>query len=279
MNLYDQLLRLQVIEDAYIEWKSYRKQLTHYITENTQSKENIAILGAGRCNDIDLKSLVTHFKEVILLDKDEEGMKEGICNQGLIKAGNLKIKKVDFLGITDDDYRRFANKLIEAVRQEGKMISCKKLTGIALKELALIEDKIERNFIYFEEGQYENIALVGIYSQLFSMLEWIWSIILQTIEKNEEKVRTQIIALNQKYIKRFNDEVLKAGQEMIIVGYEKGRIGRVGSIQGAVQAIEDLAKREKEGEVSIVDELEIIWPFNTKQGIKYQMVIQSIKKQ
>lgn len=214
-----------------------------------------------------------------MLDKDEEGMKEGICNQGLIKAGNLKIKKVDFLGITDDDYRRFANKLIEAVRQEGKMISCKKLTGIALKELALIEDKIERNFIYFEEGQYENIALVGIYSQLFSMLEWIWSIILQTIEKNEEKVRTQIIALNQKYIKRFNDEVLKAGQEMIIVGYEKGRIGRVGSIQGAVQAIEDLAKREKEGEVSIVDELEIIWPFNTKQGIKYQMVIQSIKKQ
>lgn len=46
MNLYDQLLRLQVIEDAYIEWKSYRKQLTHYITENAQSKENIAILGA-----------------------------------------------------------------------------------------------------------------------------------------------------------------------------------------------------------------------------------------
>lgn len=81
MNIYDQLRSLQVINNAYNEWESYRRELTEIIMKYAKESESIAIFGAGRCNDIDLRRLSECFSEIILFDKDLEAMKEGLYQQ------------------------------------------------------------------------------------------------------------------------------------------------------------------------------------------------------
>lgn len=276
MNLYDQLLRLQVIENAYEEWTTYREQLTDYIIKEARGNECIAIFGAGRCNDIDLKHLLAHFNEIVLLDKDKEAMEEGIYRQGVINSKRIKVKQVDFIGISNEDYRNYADILIKEVRKLGMNTNCQELAQVALKQLKRLEEKTERINIDLGIGLYETTVVVGVHSQLLSMLEWIWHIILQTIKQNESSVRAQIIKMNEKYVRRFNDLLIRAAKETIIIGCEKERIGQIGSIQGAVQAMNDFNRRVRANEVNLLNEVQLEWAFNVEQGVVYLVDCQSI---
>ncbi len=124
MNLYDQLLGLQVIEDAYLEWRTYRKQLTDFIIQEAKGNESIAILGAGRCNDIDLKRILAYFNEVTLVDKDKKAMEEGICKQEIVNLNQIKIRQMDFIGMSDADYRVYADILIKRSKKIGYEYKC-----------------------------------------------------------------------------------------------------------------------------------------------------------
>lgn len=277
MNLYDQLLELQVIEDAYLEWRTYRNQLTDFIIQEAKGNESIAILGAGRCNDIDLKRILAYFNEVTLVDKDRKAMEEGICKQEIVDLDQIKIRQMDFIGMSDTDYRNYADTLIKEVRKLGMNTNVHELAKVALKELKRLEEKFEKININLGRKCYETTVTVGVHSQLLSMLEWIWHIILQTIKQDESSVRAQIIKMNEKYVRRFNDLLVGATNKRMIIGCEKERIGRSGSIQGAIQAINDLNRRMRCGEVSLLNEAQLEWKFNKKQGVVYIVDCQSIE--
>ncbi len=277
MNLYDQLLGLQVIEDAYLEWRTYRKQLTDFIIQEAKGNESIAILGAGRCNDIDLKRILAYFNEVTLVDKDKKAMEEGICKQEIVNLNQIKIRQMDFIGMSEEDYRVYADILIKEVRKLGMNTNVHELAKVALKALEWLEEKVEKINIDLGRARYETTVVVGVHSQLLSMLEWIWHIILQTIKQDESCVRAQIIRMNEKYIRRFNDLLIGATKKRMIIGCEKERIGRSGSIQGAVQSMDDLNRRMRCGEISLLNETQLEWEFNKKQGIVYLVDCQSIE--
>ena len=278
MNIYDQLRSLQVINNAYNEWESYRRQLTEIIMKYAKESERIAIFGAGRCNDIDLRRLSECFNEIILFDKDLQAMKEGLYQQKVETIPNIKIKVTDFVGIHDADYRVYADTLISEIRKKGMRTNVCELAEVALDQLEILYTKAMNTPIYFGTQAYDTAVVVGVHSQLISMLEWIWSIMLQTINKDEKSVRTKMIEMNEVFVTRFNDAVIKGARSKIIMGCEVARVGKEGSVQGAIQALEDLRRRQEKGEINRCKTLEMKWPFHRSQGIEYKVLLQIINK-
>lgn len=278
MNLYDQLRGLQKIDHAYSEWAQYRKDLTSVIIQYAKDSKRIALFGAGRCNDIDLNRLLEAFEEIILLDKDLEGMKEGIKQQNVIRASSIQLQRTEFLGIEDEDYRLYAERLIDEIRKKGMKTRASELAEVALEQLAHLFQKAMDTSLCFKELSYDTAVVIGVHSQLLSMLEWIWSVMLQTIQQDETKVRNYIIEMNEIFVTRLNEAVINGAKHRIIMGCEKTRIGREGTVQGAVQALYDLQKRQEEGKLHFCESIELSWPFHKAESIEYQMVIQNLEK-
>ena len=269
MSLYEKLKALQVLDEAEQMWESYRSQITNYILEQIEPQTEIAIVGAGRCSDIDLKRLAGHFRRIVLLDKDEAAMQEAVKRYGVEKQ--TQIEKVEFIGLEDRDYELYSERLVQKVREEGAHTDIKALAALALEMLEALNKKIENTFLNSQLRPYENRVVLGVHSQLFSMLEWIWSVILQTIGKDEESVRAYIIEMNNIYMKLFNSQLISSTKQKLIIGCEAERIGRLGSIQGAVQALQDIKRRIAYDKLSCLDTKEIIWPFNAKENKAYLM--------
>lgn len=276
MNLYDQLLTLQRIDNAFTEWEAYRSDLTDYILRSLPKDETLAIFGAGRCNDIDLKKLSSHFSAIILIDKDEEAMKEALHQYDLEHSPLIHTQLIDFVGISSNDYRYYADYLINEVRKQGIHTVCEDLAEVALELLEDLYRKAIVTPVNLEKNSYENAIVMGIHSQLISMLEWIWSIILQTIGQDESEVRDALTKMNDGLVEKFNHLVLEATKHIVIMGYEETRRGRLGAIQGAHQAMEDMKRRASKGKVDIADSITLNWPFNLAQGITYTVKVQKI---
>ncbi len=271
MNIYDQLLKLQILKNAWDEWQPYRQAVTMYLIEHIRDKSEIAIFGAGRCNDIDLRLLLKHFEKVVLVDLDLQSMQEALKKQEVENEPRIILEIANFVGISPNDYRSFADTLVYTVRQKGLETSMDELTSVAIRELNKLTQKVMGETLTF--NAYKNIAVIGIHSQLIAMLDWIWQAILQTLGREEQYVRQQIMGMNTTIIQRFNTALLESVQSQLVVGYEIERIGRPGAIQGAVQGAMDFKQRVAEGEIKLCDFSQMVWPFDNKQGIVYEMGI------
>lgn len=275
MNLYDQLIALQMIPNAYEKWAAYREAVTQYIIEQAFGNREIALFGAGRCNDMDLRLLCSYFEKITLLDQDKTAMEQALLQYGLKEHPRIEMKVVSFTGIEEDDLRDYADALVKEVRRRGKETEIAELVDVVNWQLNELEEKIKE--YQFNLGQYENTVILGVHSQLINMLEWIWSIILQTIEKEEDSVRNRIMKLNDLVVDRLDNALLAATRDRLIMGCEESRIGQVGMVQGAYQAIMSIEKKVKRNEIKVLDEKYLIWPFHEAQSKSYRMKIQTIK--
>lgn len=275
MNLYDQLTALQIIPDAYEKWATYRAAVTEYIIEQAFGNREIALFGAGRCNDMDLRLLCSYFEKVILFDQDKTAMEQALLQYGLKEHPRIDMKVVSFTGIEEDDLRDYADALVKEVRRRGKETEIAELIDVASYQLNELEEKIKAH--QFNLGQYENTVILGVHSQLINMLEWIWSVILQTIEKEEDAVRHRIMQLNDLVVERLDHALLLATKERLIMGCEESRVGQAGMVQGAYQAILSIQKKVRCNEIKVLDEKYLIWPFHEAGSKSYRMKIQTIK--
>lgn len=278
MNLYDQLRQLQHLTNSFEEWALYRQKLTRYLISQIAPESHIAIVGAGRCNDLDLAQLVAHVKSITLIDKDTRGMKEGVARYQLEKSTRITLLEADVLGITDIQYRQYADKLIQEVRKKGYQTDLCTLSDLASHFIDTLINPIQSIPLNLGMNQYDTVIAVGLHSQLLSMLEWIWHVILQTINQEEQAVRKKIIHLTPSIIERLNDALLQASKSQLIIGCEKERIGRPGTIQGAIQCLTDLERRCLISEITLGQFTDLEWPFNMSQGITYNMYIASYNK-
>ena len=275
MNLFDQLQALQIIPHAFNEWSTYREELTRYIIEQAYGNQEIAVLGCGRCNDIDIKLLSVYFEKVYLIDKDQIGMEAALKQYGLCQHPRIEMITGQFTGIEDNDIRDYAELLVREVRRRGMLTNVDELANVALEALDALEEKISE----YEGslGKYENTVTMGVHSQLINMLHWIWHVILQTIGKEEEKVSQRIMMLNEICTRKFNEAVIKATKMHMIVGCEESKVGNPGTIQGALQGMLDIEKRIKNDQLKRMNEEIMLWPFNQKEGKVYQMKIQTLR--
>lgn len=276
MNLYDQLLALQVIPDAFTTWQDYRKALSGYIMERLPRHHHIGVFGAGRCNDLDLDQLVSYFDHVTLIDQDLQGMQAALTQYHLEDSPKVTLKQIECTGITSKSYRHYADRLVSILRAHGKEMSYDNLVQAALDELETMSHYLKQPD--FGTALYDSIVVSGMHSQLLTMLEWIWHVVLETISGKDERVRQYIMNMNDTFIQQFNTALCKATKHHLIVGLETQRIGQVGRVQGAMQGIIDFQMRLYQGELYLKDQGELIWPFNPAKAHYYQMILLDLIK-
>lgn len=268
MNLYDQLQQLQRIPEARNQWAYYRQEVTDYILTHTYGNKALTIFGAGYCNDIDLVRLSHHFEHITLVDKEKQAMEKGIAQWG-VNRDKVAIEVMEFTGINDKLYRSYAEILVAEVRKKKMATEKTVLVAIALNCLEDMEEKIKKEKLNLKP--YCNGVVIGVHSQLLNMLAWIWQVILETLQYEEEKVRQKISYLNHLAVTKLNESLLEAVEGSLIMGFEVKRLGKEGSIQGAMQGMMDLKRRLQEESIHLEDKHKIVWPFNTEENKFYEM--------
>ena len=274
INAYDELAALQKMNNAFDEWRTYRKNLTEFILSNTSKNKNIAIFGSGRCNDLDLNILVKEYSTIYLYDKDLTAVNEGIKKYELIGNNKIKVVESDFLGITEKDYRQFADQLFRFVKSHSNIYE---IVEFVFKKIRVLYDKANLHTVDFGNKIFDNSVIIGVHSQLNSMIEWIWTSILQVINKTDCRVLNKIHEMNQNYVNKLNDAIINATIDNLIIGCEKEIIGKKVAIEGAYQNEIDISERLKLGSLEIISETNMLWPFDKSQSLEYNMKISSIK--
>lgn len=121
--------------DRWNYWSAHRQALSNIIKEKIikshKNSDNIAIFGAGQCNDLDLKSMLLDFKEVYLFDKNKNDIELGIEQQKLSIEQRNKVTIIgdfDFTGISNTFYDELENllsmkarykKIVKFIRDEA----------------------------------------------------------------------------------------------------------------------------------------------------------------
>lgn len=269
MDILSELRRVERIENAYQNWAAYREVVTEYIIAQTTDFKEIAVFGAGRCNDIDLARLVEKFERVILLDKDREAMQEATRQYGVHYNSRIQLIEMDFLGITDNDFRNYAQLVKQCFTEQ---------TGIepVLSYLEKAKHSIEAYTMNLAKDQYKNIILLGVHSQLNIYFAHIWSLYSNAFKINDHRVYDKVKELNEIAAKKLNHAVIQGTAKELFIGFEAGISERPGKVEGAVQAENDLENQQESQHIHVKAEFEYLWPF--KPGCTYQMKILCINK-
>ncbi len=274
MSVYQQIKDKFIMRNAWEDWAVYRSQLTDIILG--QEPKSVMIVGAGRCNDIDLEKLAVPTDKVICVDVDDEAMKKAVESlpEGLRKK--VECKSISLTGISEADLEDFCDKMLVIARAKGKdltldyfrneMISC--MDGLKEK---LIRDE-EELIRYMPKRSVDVIICAGVYSQLFSTLSFyirslIGSIydIIPNVGSLESEVSSMIMGMNSCVIPIINKALCRIAGKTVIFGNENCPDSPV---EGAVQCIANVRENLK----TVEKQLE--WEFNRAEGIRYDMLIQ-----
>ena len=277
MSIYDELLKLQNIPDAFKNWREYRERLTDYIVSTLEQGSTVAIFGAGACNDLNLKRLQKHFSEITLYDREKTVMYEALDTYQITNREHIILKEADFLGITPNEYREYADNILRMIQVEGKDTDMDEVAEYAILRMKELYQKAKERPLFFGNKCYDAAIAVGVHSQINNMFAWLWQVYLEAVGKQENTVFEYVKKSNDAVIPRFDQAVFSCAKQSVIFGLEKERIGMEGGIQGAHQAFLDVKRRQQRGECLIKESMPLIWQFDVSQRICYQMSILHIR--
>lgn len=306
MSLFQEIKKNFIQEDAFENWSQYRKTLTEYliglveweplplhfhasILEETKLP-TLGIIGAGGCNDIDLKMLLPYFSRITLIDVDEEEMKHAIKKYGLEASDRIHMKVLSLTGIMETDYEAFTQELLFYVRESMEPVTPLSFGGYAARLVAEQYNGLSPNRKILDDNQYDYVWCFGVHSQLQGMYGYIYQSFLMNLEASmfrdwnpEEDVFLQYLKeQNRVWIPKINDALLSAANRVCVIGNEwdllkdKQEAYCVSEfpdfgVEGAYQSICDIRGRN----LSLKESM-IMWPFNENRNLFYQMLIQQI---
>ncbi len=100
----EQSRRNVAADDTWSLYSAHRERVTRLLLDaGRDSAERLCLLGAGNLNDFDLGSLLSAFREIVLVDVDADALQRGLTRQGL--AGHARIRVVapiDVCGVFAD---------------------------------------------------------------------------------------------------------------------------------------------------------------------------------
>ncbi len=280
MAIYDELRLLQKIPDAYVTWAAYRQELTDYILAETREGASLAIFGAGPLNDFDLKKLGGHFSRICLLDRDLTGVEEAFSTQGLTEEEREKFqfKEVDFLGITDEEYRYLSDAMQHELMRYGLRTDIEQLAAYSMDLWTQVYEKANQTELDFGEETFDYVVAVGVHSQINNVAAWLWDAFSQTLGQFDGSFYQLVINENEVAIPRFQDAMLSICKEACVLGLEQESLGQPGSVQGAIQGLMDIENRIAKKQLKRQSEKELLWPLDQKNGIVHRMRVQTLQK-
>jgi len=274
------------MRNAPEDWAEYRDQLTELLaglveeaciqTPDDPTPGRVMFVGAGRCNDFDLRRITASSEHVILLDIDKEALKEAVSDLPEELRTKAEWRAASVTGINEDDLDCFCNDMLTFARSSGTELTLESFRRQLLTRLAGLEDKLVRkaedlNGI-LREASADILVCCGVCSQLFSSLSlfirsllYSLSEILPDTDALEGEVNARIRTMDDLVIPVINRALCKAARKVIVFGneYMPGR-----PVEGAKQCIEDVRMHLRP------QEIHLMWNFNREGGITYDMLIQ-----
>lgn len=121
LDIYERCNADDGCRERWNRWELHRNTISSVLTENIFSAVEIKeaiVLGAGRCEDIDLKFLLSHVESLTLVDYDYNSMEKAIERQQLSIQEKEKILlkgNIEFTGFYDKD---FINSIIGKIKRK-----------------------------------------------------------------------------------------------------------------------------------------------------------------
>ncbi len=268
-DIITELRRSQVIPDAYLRWESYRESLTDYIISMAPSPGNLAIFGAGRSADLDLALLSAYFERVTVFDRDIEAMTEALSHYGLSNSKKIRIIQANFTAIDDSDLYDYVDLITGELTRLKTDFSPAETAPAAIEELDRVYCSVKDYIPDFGEDLFDMSVVLGVHSQLNNMPAWIWTALLDLVRAKDPKVPIRVAAENDAITSRFNEGVIKATHGRIMIGCERSSFDGQGAVEGALQGMNDIRKRAREGEINLISSRTLVWPFSDRKN--YQM--------
>ncbi len=293
MGIYNQLKDKFIMKDAYKDWENYRKALTDLILTNSDmdlsfnksrdlnETKSIAIIGAGRCNDIDLARLADIFDEITLIDIDTAALEECISLQEKNVKEKIKKEILSINGLYENDIEAFCDELLSYVRKAGRKLNKKLYEEFLDEMLDDLNKKIVTGLDFlperFSNKSYDVMVCNGVYSQLLSM----YSFFIRSVSKSvsdelkvdvsdiDKTIEIKLSKINAGSIPAINKVLIDTAKKMIFFGNEFSDNLKV---EGAGECIDDIRKNYTQEEIILK------WDFNLKEKIFYDILIQIIKK-
>ena len=273
-NLYDDLLSLQTIPTAYTDWAGYRERLTGFILEHTNTHTTACIVGAGACNDFDLRRLNGHFDRLLLLDRNTDSTKEGMERQS-IRIPERDLLYADLLGIPEDVYRSISDHMLSAIREQQRRTApdSKAVERLFLREMDAAYMNRQPDKIMEQSEIADYVICCGVHSQLLTMFPQMANVYRRYIDIRPEAIEQKVRKWIPGVMVELNDALFRWAGKGVIVGLEEYRIGEIGGIDGASQAL-DLLKKSGH---SVLAQSSLRWDFDPKRNKVYQTQIMQIE--
>lgn len=290
-ELYDRFRQRSSKDDEFHDWEEYRAQLTEFVVKNTRKGASLLILGAGKCNDLDLGILREHCGSMALCDYRPETAEEAFRRYELEPSAHLRFVQADFVGITDEDYLAYTKHLLR-VMEKLQAQAGDSLEDIAGEELQALQEELERIYrdnesyqIYLGADTYDYAVIAGVHSQLNNSFRGIFQYVRKDVEDAGGKVR-YLKELNEAIfqctrthtldlVRRFNEAVFAVVRDGVVYGYEDSiiftpegrRLPVIGTVDGARQAGEELE------ELPVTEQMKCLWPLSRRRRIKFDMIV------
>lgn len=164
MTVFERILTGFAMENAFYDWQDYRGRLTAHILagEERAHMKKLAVIGAGRCCDLDLRELRARYGHVTLVDYDRDAMEEGLRLYGLREGGRLVLREATLTGITLPDVQDFCDRLLAGDAPLSAWGPLREKLYASAEEF--------RDFLAPRE--FDTVVCAGVHSQLFSLLSY-----------------------------------------------------------------------------------------------------------
>ena len=284
MNVYQLVKEKFILPHAYEDWKSYRTQVTTLILQpfyHTDHNGTLTILGAGRCNDIDLPACVKVFSSITLIDEDADALTEAVkvLPPQIRKQITLSINTLS--GISSGDTEVFCNTVLQYVKSRGYALSEQEYVNYTLSQLSFLKEKLYKTpsdlSSFLPAKSSDLVVCLGVHSQLFSILAYCLEILDYNISQQVLKVSHSHLDYFQpvlhdmidKTIPLLNQAILEASTTYCFIGCE---YNEASPVAGAYQSILDI--RNRTNQITLTEN-HLKWSFNPEQNIVYDMLLQT----
>ncbi|MBQ9015466.1 MAG: hypothetical protein IJ109_05035 [Firmicutes bacterium] len=290
-QIYDRFLMRASRDDEFHDWAEYRTALTDFIRKSTPAGGSLLILGAGKCNDLDLGRLADHCGRITLSDYRPELAEEAWRRYGLSPSERLDFAESDYVGITDEAYVEYTRLLLEVMQrlEEGAGDSLQEAAGPQLRALLDGMERIYRDnetyAVRLGEKDYDNAVVCGVHSQLNNSFRGLFQYAQKDAEDRRGKLRfaeelnAAVFAASREHtghlVRRFNEAVFAAVRQGVVYGYEKSILYTPKGELSPVIATVDGARQAEEAIADVPAEyaMNCLWPLSRRRGIRFEMSI------
>ncbi len=147
-------------ENRFDKWEKYRLEVSNYILESSKKyikkPNNILVIGAGNCDDLDLRKLLNITNNITLSDIDEKAMFSALTKYNISKD-LIRLEAVEYTGLSSSIlWENFIPSVMNSKNNN-------ELNEI-IKKIAIVINK--NDFLTDYQNNFDLIIISPIYTQL-----------------------------------------------------------------------------------------------------------------